>query len=322
MINKPLGLMIQVVRSFALSAFLFLLLQSFSTITIAQAEVDLLIINSDLAIKKYALTQEVFQANQNKASTVINLADPLVEEDEVADIIRRNQFKIIYCIGTKAYLLANRVAPDKKIVFSSAINWRRLPITRQSYGIAQELPAGMQLMMYRYLFPEINKIGVLYNKQINQEWFSGAIQAAQDVDIELLGQNISAGQNLSTAIKKLLAEVDALWLIADPLVLADRASVVEIFLQAENKKKPVFTYSELFIDYGALLVISADIPTIGRQASAWVDELRNDKTINKTITERVSNPLGSYVILNMKKLKEYPILLNKEALGSVNQIIE
>ena len=310
--------MMKSIRPLALSGFLFLLLQSYSNMLSAQEQIDLLIINSDHAIQKYALTQDVFQANQNKAATVINLADPSVYEAEVADIIKRNQFKIIYCIGTKAYLLANRVAPDKKIIFSSIINWRRLPMTKQSYGIAQELPAGMQLMMYRYLFPEIKKIGVLYSKQYNQEWLSGAIQVAQDVGIELVGEQVSADQNLSTAIEKLFPEVDALWMIADPLVLADKASVVEIFLQAENQKKPVFTYSELFIDFGALLVISADIPTIGRQASAWVDELRN----GKTITERVNNPLGSYVILNMKNIKEYPIRLNKEALGSVNQIIE
>ena len=318
MINKPLKPMMQAALPIMLPGFLFLLLQLFSSMLSAQEKIDLLIINSDHTIKKYALTQEVFQANQDKAATVINLAAPSVVESEVVDLIKQNQFKVIYCIGTKAYLLASRVAPNKKIVFSSAINWRRLPVTEQSYGIAQELPAGMQLTMYRYLFPEIKKIGVLYSKQFNQEWLSGAIQAAQDVGIELVGKDVSAGQNLSTAIEELLAEVDALWLIADPLVLADRASVVEIFLQAENRNKPVFTYSEPFIDFGAILVISADIPTIGRQASAWVDDLRNDKTI----TERVTNPLGSHIILNMKKIKDYSIRLNKEALGSVNQIIE
>jgi putative ABC transport system substrate-binding protein len=176
----------------------------------------------------------------------------------------------------------------------------------------------MQLMMYRYLFPEIKKIGVLYNEQYNQEWLTAAIQAAHDMGMDLVGEQVSEDQNLSTAIEKLLTEVDALWLIADPLVMADRASVIEIFQQAEIRKKPVFTYNELFIDFGAILVISADIPTIGRQASAWVEELRNDETI----TERVSNPIGSYIILNMKKIKEYQIRLNKEALGSVNQIIE
>ena len=318
MIGKSLKPTIPAIQPFALSGFLFLLLQFFSTLLSAQEQIDLLIINSDQAIKKYALTQEVFQANQNRPSTVINLADSSEDESEIVDLIKQDQFKIIYCIGTKAYLLANRVAPEKKIVFSSAINWRRLPVTKQSYGIAQELPAGMQLMMYRYLFPEIKKIGVLYNEQYNQEWLADAIQAAQDVGMDLVGEQVSENQNLSTAIEKLLTEVDALWLIADPLVMADKASVVEIFQQAEIRKKPVFTYNELFIDFGALLVISADIPTIGRQASTWVEELRNDKTI----TKRVSNPFGSYIILNMKKIKEYPIRLNKEALGSVNQIIE
>ena len=191
-------------------------------------------------------------------------------------------------------------------------------MTEKSYGIAQELPAGMQLMMYRYLFPEIKKIGVLYSKQFNNEWLQDAIQSAEDMGIDVIGQDVSDGQNLSTAIKKLLPEVDALWLISDPHVLADRSAVSIIFQQTEISKKPVFTYSEVFINFGALLVISADTPTIGRQVSARVDDLLG----GRVDMERVRNPAGSHVILNMKQLKNYSLRLNKEALGSVNQIIE
>lgn len=297
-------------------AIIFLILLFFSNPLSAQQKADLLIINSDFAIKKYALTQEVFLANQQKPSEVINLAEQTI--DYVTEVVNRDQIKIIYCIGTKAYLLAHRLVPEKIIVFSSAINWLRLPEADQSYGVAQELPAAMQLTMYRYLFPQINKIGVLYSQQFNKEWLLSTQQAAVDVGIQIIGKEVSAQLNVSTATEQLLAEIDALWLISDPLVLTDKNSVVDLFRRAENRKIPVFAYSEIFVNLGAQLVISADIPTIGRQVSALVNSLRNETIVEN----RISHPAGSHVILNMRKLKRYSIKLNKEALGSVNQIIE
>lgn len=316
MINNILKSIIRAVRQFSVIGMFFVFLSCFSIIVSAQEKIDILIVNSDYSVKKYALAQDVFEANQEKSSTSINLPD--LSTDEASDLIKKNKFKIIYCIGTKAYMLAHGLAPEKNIVFSSAINWRRLPVTEKSYGIAQELPAATQLMMYRYLFPEIKKIGVLYSEQFNHEWLENAVQSAKDVGIAVVGQNISEGQNLSTEIKKLLPEVDALWLISDPHVLADRSAVSVIFQQTEMSNKPVFTYNKVFIDFGALLVISADTPTIARQVSAQVDELLGMKVVKK----RVSNPAGSHVILNMKRLKNYSLKLNKEALGSVNQIVE
>ena len=37
-------------------------------------------------------------------------------------------------------------------------------------------------------------------------------------------------------------------------------------------KKPVFSYNSAFASYGTVLMISADIPTIGRQAASLAEE--------------------------------------------------
>ena len=43
--------------------------------------------------------------------------------------------------------------------------WNHLPYPT-------ELPPGMQLMMSRYFFPNVSKIGVLYSEKYNKEWLS------------------------------------------------------------------------------------------------------------------------------------------------------
>ncbi len=286
---------------------------------LAQEQQKILVLNSNQAVKKYALTQQAFEAAQQRYSTtVVDLFTSKSSADDLLTLVNKNQFSGIYCIGTKAYFLARQALPKQKIVFSSIMNWRRLPQLDNSYGIAQELPAGMQLMMYRYLFPGLMKVGVLYSEQFNKEWLKDTLQAAQDVGMEVIGRNVSQETDLNVAISQLLSEVDALWLIADPMVLADRTAVVNIFKQAESAKKPVLTYSDIFLDFGATLIISADIPTMGGQIATLLDDI----IANTVNIEKVRNPAGSHIVLNMKKIKRYAIKLNKEALGSVNKIIE
>lgn len=281
---------------------------------------NILILNSNMSTEKYALAQAEFKSRMEKRSnlTEINLGEKEIDEAGVERIIRKKNPELIYCIGSKAYMMSNKLAKEKKTVFSSAINWRRLPMGRSTYGVSNELPAGMQLMTYRYFFPGLKKIGVLYNQDYNAEWLKNAEKDAEDVGIEIIAKSVKNSNRLDSALEELLPKVDALWLISDPVVLSGQEPALNILQKSDSMKKPVFAYNEIFSSYGALLVIDADIPTIVEQASVMALDLLS----NKKIPERVPSPAGSHITLNMKKVEEYGIELNREAIGAVNRIIK
>lgn len=277
---------------------------------------NLVVLNSNTAVKNYALIQETFQANFSKPVKVLDLGN-----DDVATVkaaIAEPGVKLIYAIGSNAYLWAHEFADEQKIVYSSVLNWRRMPQKDATYGVANELPAGMQLMMFRYFFPDLQTIGVIYSAQFNKEWMDEAVNAAKDVQLNIIGQAIGAPEDLPGALTKLLPKVDVLWLISDPVALSTEHSAEEIFQQSDSLNKPVFAYNEIFAEMGAVLVISADIPTMGIQAATLAEDL----LVDKIPEDRVLNPAGSQVTLNMKKLKTFKINLNPAALDSVNRIIE
>ena len=66
------------------------------------------------------------------------------------------------------------------------------------------------------------------------------------------------------------------------------------------------------------MVISPDIPTIGRQAAGLADEVMADEEIE----EKFQDPAGSAITLNMKVVEKYKLKLNEDALDSVNQLIK
>ena len=81
--------------------------------------------------------------------------------------------------------------------------------------------------------------------------------------------------------------------------------------------KPIYTYDKAFADLGATLIMSADIPTMIRQSAEIVSNILEYLKIE----EKAQNPAGSHIILNMKKVEEYGLNLNIEALDSVNEIV-
>jgi putative ABC transport system substrate-binding protein len=94
--------------------------------------------------------------------------------------------------------------------------------------------------------------------------------------------------------------------------------LTEVFKACYNKKVPVFTYQDVFTEYGAVLIISVDDATIGRQSARMSNEL----LAGGTMAEQVQYPAGSHIILNLKKAKEFGLSYNEQALGVINQIIK
>lgn len=297
--------------------FILTFLFSMSNTLLAGDSKGVIILNSDMSIHKYSLAQSELKSKITNLKGEIDLGSKWIDEKEIKKTIFKINPDVIYCIGSKAYQMAYKLAGEKDIVFSLVINWRRHPIDKTTYGVSNELLQGIQLMMYRYFFQDVNKIGILYSKTYNQEWFDVAVESAKDIGVRIIGKSISKPTKIESALNKLLPKVDALWLIPDPIVIYNIESVNKLFKQCQAAGKPIYTYDKAFVDLGATLIMSADIPTMIRQSAEIVTSLIEDREIE----EKVQNPAGSYIILNMKKVEEYGLNLNIEALDSVNEIV-
>lgn len=131
-----------------------------------------LIINSDNAVYRYEKNaiefKKVLQQNAYQW-TEFNLDSHANAEVELKQLIQQENPALIYCIGSKAYSLARNVAANKKLLFSAAINWRRLDIGENTYGVSNELSSAQEISLLRYFFPAIKTIGLLYNDKFSRE---------------------------------------------------------------------------------------------------------------------------------------------------------
>ena len=257
----------------------------------------IMVINSNAAVDKYKIAQEEFRKSISGPVVEIDLGEKKWKLTEIEDLLYDEYPDLVYCIGTKAYLLANKYISERNIVFSSIINWRRLPAAKKTYGVSNELNPEMQITLYRYIFPRVKRIGVLYSEKYNKHWFNSAREAAKEMEVELIGRSLSKRRDTLSALKDVLPEIDALWLISDPVVMADKDTLIELFKECHVHKKPILSYHDAFAEYGAVLIVSVDNPTTGRQAAAISREVLSGDLVRK----KVPLSAGSHIILNLKK---------------------
>ena len=277
-----------------------------------------LLINSDTTVEKYEVAGNEFKKALPHPVVEVHLDKKKWRISDIEEMIYDEDPDLIYCIGTKAYLIANKYANETDRVFSSIINWQRLPMTQKTYGVSSELHSEMQITLFRYILPEIKKIGVLYSDKYNRQWFNETRAEAGEIGIEIIGKPVTEDKKPHEALKELLPSIDALWLIADPLIVTDKNILKKVFEECDSKKVPVISYHDIFVDYGAVLIISVDNPTIGRQAASIAAEVLSHEKLD----EHIQYPAGSHIIFNLRKVKEYGVVFKKEALSLVNQIVE
>jgi putative ABC transport system substrate-binding protein len=278
----------------------------------------IMVINSDASVEKYEAAQMEFKSAFAYPIKDVNLGEKEWKLQEIEDLLFDEYPDLIYCIGTKAYVVANRFLSEKKIVFSSIINWKRLPVNERMFGVSNELPPEMEIMLFRYTFPGVRKIGVLYSEEYNGQWVNQASARAKEMGVEIIGRAVEESKQAISVLKKSLPDMDALWLISDPVILSDKKVFMQLFTECDARKKPVFSYQEAFAKQGAVLIVSVDDATIGRQAA----KIAMDVLSGEKMTEKVQFPAGSQIIMNLNKVKEYRLEYNADALASVNQLIE
>jgi len=305
-----------------LLGLIFIFCCSLTSIAVAAppiAQAKILIINSDDTVIKYREVKEAFKLQI--APNMVRIIDFKIQdakEPEVLEkLIKSESPDIIYAIGSNAYQLAAQYSGDKPLLFSSVINWERFGRGINKYGVANELSLSQEMSLLRYVLPDLKRVGVIYDPHFSTERIAEARIQTNELGLKLVELKVEGADDLEEKLNSLLSEIDVLWVIADPGVLADNATVQKIFAMSAEMKKPIFTYADGFVALGASLIIAADTPTMGRQAANIAKSILQ----HESIKEPIQTPAGSTITLNTCQLSKISVDFNSDALDSINKLI-
>jgi putative ABC transport system substrate-binding protein len=277
----------------------------------------ILLVNTNGQVDRYKTAEVSFIKTLTSHTThIVDLSQNSHPIDTLQDLLNNEHFDAIYAIGAKALGSIDYIDPDMPVIFSSVLNWRKFNAQDNYHGIASEVAPEAQLTWFKYFFPEIKKLGVLYSSN-NQQRLQEATLPSEELGLQLVTQEINSKIQLENQAKHLLSNVDALWLISDPSVLVSTHQAKRLFKIAHQKNVPIFTYHSVFMNMGATLSITADLPTTGRQAALMMKNVLKQPNFKQSI----QFPAGSSITLNIKKADAYQLTLNDDALDSVDEIV-
>lgn len=290
--------------------FLFII----SCITFYLHAQTLLVINSNSDVKKYTEAVDEFSKNFNQPFKILDISH--MKSREIRKYLYDEYPDSVYAVGAKAYQYANEYIPEKEIYFSSIADWKKLTLEGKRYGISNELHSGMQLTIVKSIFNNIKTIGVIHSKY-TQNIINDLSQDAEFLGIKIIPIKIDEDSVNTIQFEDTVQHSDAMLVIADPVFLNNEKIVENLFRLSKEHKKPIIAYHELFIKYGATLIISADNPTIGRQMASMIESKLNEEPI-----ENIQYPAGTNIILNKRDASLIGVEFTPDISSIATEVIE
>jgi putative ABC transport system substrate-binding protein len=280
----------------------------------------ILIINTRQGVSKYDIVINHFRKKVSYPITELDLSSSHMTPAKIQSTCSKPDIKLIYCVGSKGCKVSSPFHLNKKIVFSSVINWQHILPKKSNkiYGVSNEFNSEMILTLFRLFVSDIDDIGIIYSDQYNKEWIEELKFNAKKVNINIIAQKISQRQIFYQTMTNLLQKIKVFWLISDPVVMTNKNHLHEITYLCNQYNVPIFSYNSVFIDYGVTLTVSTDLPTVGGQAAFIANNIMADNVI----LNKIQYPAGSYISVNMSLVKKYHLNLNNDAYGLINNIKE
>jgi putative tryptophan/tyrosine transport system substrate-binding protein len=133
-------------------------------------------------------------------------------------------------------------------------------------GVTLDIPAKTQLSELKTVLPWVKRVGVLYDPRKSGAAVTEAAQAASELGLELVTQEVAAESSLPEATGSIAPRIDLLWAPVDSTVFNSRSTQF-VLTEMLKRRVPVMGFSENMVKAGALLAPRVSYAAIGEQTA-------------------------------------------------------
>lgn len=285
-----------------------------------EAPIVVLLSDSELAYNRPVVT---FSEEMQRPVLVFNLQGDIKHDPQLKEKILAQKPQLIFALGAKAAYAAKLWTKQRQeipVLFALVFNWQRYQLMDQANmaGIAAEMAAGTQFINMTVISPRIQKVGIIYGPHS-----SGAIEEAQKaadlLGLELVSVAIDRSQDFRRNFKKIAPEVDAYWVMNDPLIYT-----LENIDWLENRclkeKLVCIGQSSNIAKAGLMMAINPDPAGIGNQAASLAKNIIQGRKTPREIG--VMPPLATQILLNRRTGRRIGLEFSSQALNMATKVID
>lgn len=248
-----------------LSIVLFLLLVQ----GVAEAEQTIVAVQS-IRVAPYEQAVTGFQSMCGARIQRIVLSE--LAGADVVDRIKGIKPDMVLAIGMGALSTVKEIK-DMPLVYLMVLNPHAIISGRNNItGVNMTIPPDRQLTILRKALPGIKRIGLVYDPKRTGSFVREARNAAKGVGITLVAMEIQSPREVPSSLHAMKGTIDILWMIPDLTVITPETLELLLLLSLEDST-PILTFSEKYVELGALLSIGIDAFDIGRQAGQMANAI-------------------------------------------------
>lgn len=290
---------------------IFLLLYLYGT---ADAEQKIVAVQS-LKIKPYEEALKGFQSFCNVKIEEILI--PEHEEAETVKEIRRIKPDMILVFGVEALSKVKKIK-DVPIVYLMVVNPPNTISKQENItGVSMNISPEKQLSLLREVLHEVKRVGLLYDPSKTGYLMEKARHSAESLGIKLVIQEVHNPKEVPSTLDSMRDGIDAFWMLPDTTVVTPE-TVESLFLFSLENRIPVLTFSDKYLELGAMISVGIDAFDIGRQAGEMAKEILSGSDIKNL--PRV-DARKTVLTLNLKVAKKLRIRVNTNVAGKA-RIVE
>lgn len=189
--------------------------------------------------------------------------------------------RLVLAVGSNAAHAALQAFPNVPLVATLILNPEELANSARAVGVLLDFPASIQWRWFRRVLPNARRVGVLLDPRSVGNRFRELEQLAKADGLNLISVDVTSPEALPTALRQLPNDLDALWGLASPTVLAPQTAK-EILLYSFRNRVPFIGLSANWVKAGALYALDRDYTDLGRQCAELAEGLLNGTKISST----------------------------------------
>ncbi|MDY7031239.1 MAG: ABC transporter substrate binding protein [Thermodesulfobacteriota bacterium] len=248
-----------------------------------------------------------------------NIRRIIISESTSAEVvrkIRRIQPDLILAIGMDAFSVVKGIR-DTSIVYLMVLNPQSLLSGEKNItGVSMNIPQRKQLLTLLKLLPHIKSIGLIYNPKNTGHLAERAKDAAKKAGVSLMATEIHSPKEVPSALQKMKGRIDTFWMLPDYSVIT-KETLEFLLLFSIESRIPILTFSEKYVELGALISIGIDSFDMGVQAGEMAKKILSG--INVTGIQRVEARKLA-ISVNLKVAEKLEIRIDKNAMKGVKII--
>jgi putative ABC transport system substrate-binding protein len=220
--------------------------------------------------------------------------------DEVVEKIRQQPPRLIFALGALAAVKTKEHISDIPIIYTLVLAPEDKGLIGENLtGISIEVSAREQLSAFQRVVSGIKRIGVLYS-HLTEKLIVQARENCAELGVGLVAVKLEKAEDVPDGINDLLPQIDSLWLVPDRIVV-NRDSLRYILLLTLENQIPFMVYSKNFVKAGALLSLTVNYTSIGRQTGKMVQQVLQGKSLPSAVIppEEVEYAINLNVAQNM-----------------------